>query len=119
MPAVTGPAVLLTRTAHGTLIAPVPTIVFGDFEWDADKAAENVRKHGVDFEEAATVFTDLNYLLVADDADEDRFLALGFSRLARVLVVVHIERAQRMRIISARRASAYERRIYEQRARPD
>ena len=68
---------------------------FGDFEWDEDKARSNLEKHRVSFEE--------------------RFIALGFSRLARLLFVVHLERGEKVRIISARRASRSERRTYEQR----
>lgn len=91
------------------------TVVFGDFEWDEEKATENLRKHGVTFEEAATVFLDLDYLLVADPTEPDRFVALGFSALARLLVVVHCERGERVRIISARRATSRERMTYEER----
>ena len=58
---------------------------------------------------------DLDYLLVPDQADQQRFLALGFSRLARLLVVVHIERGERVRIISARAATKPERETYAQR----
>lgn len=89
--------------------------VYGDFEWDLEKAADNRRKHGVSFEEAASVLLDLDYMLVPDTAHPGRFLALGFSRLARLLVVVHCERAERVRIISARRATGRERRTYGER----
>jgi hypothetical protein len=91
------------------------TIVFGDFEWDAAEAASNAQKHGVRFEEASTVFLDLHYLLVADKSAPDRFVALGYSAMARMLVVVHAERGERVRIISARRATKTEARAYEQR----
>jgi uncharacterized DUF497 family protein len=91
------------------------TFVFGDFEWDADKARSNVGKHGVSFEEAATVFLDLDYLLIPDAGYSDRFLALGFSKRARLLAVVHIERAERIRILSARRATRTEAETYERR----
>ncbi len=90
-------------------------MVFGDFEWDEHKATHNERKHGVSFEEAASVFLDLDYLLVTDSTGPDRFVALGFSALARLLVVVHCERGERVRIISARRATTRERMRYEQR----
>ena len=95
------------------------TAVFGDFEWDEQKAAENVRKHGVSFEEAASVFLDLDYLLTADVADAERFVALGYSSLARMLVVVHCERHPRVRIISARPATRMERHTYDRRRAPD
>ena len=91
------------------------TVVFGDFEWDEQKAAANRSKHGVSFEEAASVFLDLDYLLVADALEPDRFVALGFSAFARFLVVVHCERVERIRIISARRATSRERVTYERR----
>ena len=94
------------------------TVVYEDFEWDSDKAASNVSKHGVSFEEASTVFGDLDYLLVPDTAERDRFLAVGFSALARILVVVHIERGERLRIISARRATRTETETYERRRSP-
>lgn len=95
------------------------TVVFGDFEWDSLKAEANLEKHQVSFEEAATVFLDLDYVLVPDGLDEGRFLALGFSQLARMLVVVHLERSERIRIISARRATRRERLSYEERGRSD
>lgn len=83
----------------------MPTIRFGDFEWDEEKAEENLRKHSVSFEEAASVFLDLDYLLIADVADPERLIALGFSSVARILVVVHCERRDTVRIISARAAT--------------
>lgn len=91
------------------------TVTFGDFEWDEDKASANTAKHDVTFEEAATVFLDLEYLLLPDDVDPERFTALGMSGQARVLFVVHCERAEKVRIISARRATGRERETYEQR----
>lgn len=54
----------------------VPTVVFGDFEWDAKKAAENLAKHGVSFEEGASVFLDADYLILQDRGEPDRFIAL-------------------------------------------
>ena len=95
------------------------TVTFGDFEWDADKAAANAVKHGVTFEEAVTVFLDLDYLLVGDTLEQGRFAALGMSRQPRVLFVVHCERGERLRIISARRATRRERETYERRRNPD
>jgi uncharacterized DUF497 family protein len=93
----------------------VATVPFGDFEWDADKAAANAAKHGVTFEEATTVFLDLDYLLIRDVLEPERFVAIGMSSQARVLFVVHCERGQRLRIISARRATRRERETYERR----
>jgi uncharacterized DUF497 family protein len=86
------------------------------FEWSAAKAAANVRKHGVTFEEARTVFYDEAAVQFFDEAhstSEDRFILLGMSSEARVLVVCHCERdGDVIRIISARRATANERRYY-------
>ena len=84
------------------------------FEWDEDKNASNQRKHGVKFEEGAEVFFDA--ASVFDDASvggERRDSVIGFSLSARVLLVVFIERGERTRIISARRATAQERNDYE------
>jgi uncharacterized DUF497 family protein len=94
----------------------VSDAVFGVFEWDAAKAAINLEKLGVSFEEGASVFSDLNYVLVADPAKPDRFIALGYSSLARLLVVVHCERGERIRIITARRATRAEAIDYERRS---
>lgn len=91
------------------------TVVFGDFEWDPEKALSNAAKHKVTFQEAASVFLDLDYLLVRDEDSSDRFVALGMSTRARVLFVVHCERADRLRIISARRATRPESECYERR----
>lgn len=91
------------------------TIEHGDFEWDDAKATANLRKHGISFEEAATVFADPAYILLPDVVRPGRFLALGLSGLARVLVVVHIEKGLHVRIISARKATSTEERTYERR----
>jgi uncharacterized DUF497 family protein len=96
----------------------VATITFGDFQWNAEKAEANHAKHGVTFEEAATVFLDLDYLLVPDASSPERFVAMGISVKARILFVVHCERAKRTRIISARRATRTERGTYEKRQKP-
>jgi uncharacterized DUF497 family protein len=97
----------------------VATVAFGDFEWDADKATANRAKHGVAFEESATVFLDLDYLLIRDAVVADRFVALGMSNQARVLLVVHCEQGEKVRIISARRATRRERETYERRRDTD
>ncbi len=95
------------------------SIQFGDFEWDAEKAQSNLQKHGVSFEEAASVFLDLDYLVAADATSPDRFVALGYSSLARMLVVVHCERGESVRIISARTATRSERASYDRRREHD
>jgi len=85
--------------------------------WDPAKAILNLRKHGVDFEEAATVFRD-PLLLVLPDLEhsqvEERWIALGRSVRQLLLVVVHTEDPRTIRIISAREAEPRERRQYEQ-----
>ncbi len=86
---------------------------FITFEWDDAKAASNIEKHGVGFEEASTVFYDPHALLIDDEGhsqDEKRFVILGISDVARVLTVCHCyrEAIDRVRIISARRATKRE-----------
>jgi uncharacterized protein len=88
------------------------------FEWDEAKSAENLRKHGVSFEEAETVFADPLSKTLPDpthSAGEERFLKIGYSRLGRLLVVSYTERADKTRVISARKATLTERRLYEER----
>jgi len=83
-------------------------------EWDEDKAAANLRKHGVDFADAATVLEDEAALTMPDDhPEEDRWVTLGMDALGRVLVVVYTWREDEPRLISARKASRTERRQYE------
>jgi uncharacterized DUF497 family protein len=87
------------------------------FEWDADKALANLRKHGVRFDEAETVFGDPLSKTISDplhSAEESRFVTTGLSNLGRVLVVVHADSDDRIRIISARLITAGERRTYEE-----
>ena len=86
-------------------------VVFGEFEWDATKAATNTRKHGVRFEEAVAVFADPSALYEEDD-DPDRVRTIGLSADGRVLLVVSTERLARTRIISARRAEPDEQARY-------
>lgn len=88
-----------------------------NFEWDESKAALNLRKHGVSFEEAASVFSDpLAYTFADPDHSlgEERLLTFGHSRTSRLLAVIHSERGRAIRIISARTATRHERGIYEQ-----
>ena len=87
------------------------------FEWDPQKAGRNLAKHGVPFEEAATAFGDPLGRITSDprhSVDEERFVLLGFWRGQRLLAIMFAERAQAIRIISARRATPRERRDYEQ-----
>jgi uncharacterized DUF497 family protein len=87
------------------------------FEWDAAKAAANLKKHGVSFEEAVTVFGDPLALNMPDplhSGDEERHLVLGLSTAQRLLVVAYGERGEQTRIISARKATRGERHDYEE-----
>lgn len=87
-----------------------------EFEWDLRKAERNLAVHGVSFDEASTVFGDL-LAATADDSVhsevENRFVTIGQSSSGRLLVVIHAERGERIRLISARTASRRERRQYE------
>lgn len=88
------------------------------FEWDGSKATENIRKHGVSFEEAKSVFYDEFAIQFYDDEnsqlEEDRFLLLGQSIESRILLICHCERGEGeiVRIISARPATRKERQHY-------
>ena len=87
------------------------------FEWDAAKAASNLKKHGVSFHEAQSVFYDdfaLQFFDEAHSAAEERFLMLGMSADTRLLLVCHCEReaGSVIRIISARKATKREQRFY-------
>ena len=86
------------------------------FRWDESKAAENQRRHGVSFEEAATVFDDPLFVLQdASRNEEQRDAVIGFSSAGRLLTVVHIEvEGEFIRIVSAWRASAAEEAFYDQ-----
>jgi len=89
------------------------------FEWDAAKAARNLAKHGIMFEEAGSVFGDRLGRITPDprhSVDEDRYVLLGYSRRQRLLAVMFAERGEAIRIISARRATRRERRDYEEKA---
>ncbi len=86
-----------------------------EFEWDPRKAAANLRKHGVDFADAATVlYDDLAVTVPDDDPDEGRCVTMGMDALGRLLVVVYTWRGKRARLISARHATGPERRRYEE-----
>ncbi len=86
-----------------------------EFEWDDDKARANARKHGVTFEEAAQAFLDPFFQQgEASVTGERREFLLGYSMAQRLLLVIHLERTMRIRIISARPATRHERKIYEE-----
>jgi len=86
------------------------------FEWDREKAKKNLRKHRESFDEAMTVFYDPLSATFNDpdhSIDEERFITIGYSPHGRLLVVSHTERGKTIRIISARSATAHERKRHE------
>jgi uncharacterized DUF497 family protein len=86
-----------------------------NFEWDPNKAKSNYKKHGIRFADAVGVFEDENAITVQDEYDsEDRYITIGIDFLSRILVVVYTFREVVIRIISARKATARERRMYEE-----
>lgn len=92
------------------------TVRFGDFEWDDQKAALNLAKHGVSFIDATYAFLDDAALDFADELHQDRLILLGVSITSGLLYIIYAERAgDVVRIISARKATKHERRRYEQR----
>jgi uncharacterized DUF497 family protein len=87
-----------------------------EFEWHAGKAAENLQKHGVTFEEALTVFGDPPASTIPDpdhSLGEQRFVTVGLASSQRLVVVCHTDRGDSIRLISARRANRRERNAYE------
>jgi len=87
------------------------------FVWDEEKSKRNVRKHGVTFEEAKTVFNDPFAITITDpdhSREEERFLDIGLSSRERLLVVWYTEREEKIRIIGCRRATPFERKTYEE-----
>ena len=87
-----------------------------EFEWDPRKAAESVRKHRVSFKEASTVFGDVLSTTVLDPdhfSEEHRYITVGRSGRG-LLMVAHVDRGKRIRIISVRKLTASERRAYEE-----
>jgi uncharacterized DUF497 family protein len=88
-----------------------------EFEWNSDKASRNIKKHGVSFNEAASVFADplgMDFPDPQHSLGESRYVMIGLSEWGRLLVVAHTERGDRIRIISARRATSQEQRFYEE-----
>ena len=87
------------------------------FDWDPTKARRNFRKHRIDFDEASTVFADTLSITIPDpdhSEDDERWVTIGLSNRDRILVVVHTEKDETIRLISARRADRPERRTYEE-----
>lgn len=88
-----------------------------EFEWDPKKNEANIRKHGVAFSEAATVFSDVLSMTVPDpdhSQEEDRYIIIGLSGQNRPVMVAHMERGECIRIISARELTRSEKRNYEE-----
>ena len=88
-----------------------------DYEWDQEKGTSNLEKHGVSFEEAATVFSDPLYVDFYDpdhSVDEHRYLIMGQSTAGRLLIVSYTDRDDLVRLISAREVTASERKLYEE-----
>ena len=88
-----------------------------EFEWNPEKATLNLEKHGVSFQEAATVFNDPLSVTFPDpdhSIRENRYVIIGLSRFEQLLVVAHTDRGEKIRIISARNATRQEKRFYEE-----
>ena len=87
-----------------------------EFQWDEEKAKGNLKKHGVSFEEGATIFNDPMIATILDpdhSEDEERFISIGMSVIRRLLSVIHTYRKDRLRLISARKATKAEKKNYE------
>lgn len=87
------------------------------FEWDKQKADTNLKKHGVTFQEAASVFGDVLSITYPDpdhSIRENRFITVGISRFGRVLIISHTDRGKNVRIINARKTTRKEHKYYEE-----
>ena len=87
-----------------------------EFEWDDEKAIGNLKKHAVSFEEGTTIFNDPLIATIPDpdhSIEEERYISIGISVQGQLLVVVHTEREERIRLISCRKATGAERKTYE------
>jgi len=87
-----------------------------EFEWDQEKAESNLKKHGVSFDEAATIFNDPGITTISDldhSEDEERYVSIGKSVIRRLLSVIHTYRKERIRLVSARKATKAEKKNYE------
>ena len=84
------------------------------YEWDSKKAISNLKKHGIDFADAVIVLEDERAITIPGDyPDEERFITVGIDSFGRILVVIHTWRENRIRIISARKATAKEIKQYK------
>lgn len=87
-----------------------------EFAWDDEKAESNLKKHGVSFDEGATIFNDPGVATISDpdhSEDEERYISIGKSVIRRILTVIHTYRKERIRLISARKATKAEKKNYE------
>ena len=85
------------------------------YQWDKYKAASNLQKHGIEFADAVSVFSDDLAIIIPDNRfDEDRFVAIGMDAFGKILVVVFTWRSEDIRLISARLAERRERKQYEE-----
>ena len=87
-----------------------------EFEWDDEKANSNLKKHGVNFDEAATIFNDPRIATISDpdhSEEEERYVSIGMSVIMRLVSVIHTYRKERIRLISARKATKAEKKNYE------
>lgn len=87
-----------------------------EFEWDEEKAKSNLKKHSVSFDEAATIFNDPRIATISDPdhaESEERYVSIGKSVIMRILSVIHTYRKERIRLISARKATKAEKKNYE------
>src|SRR5512139_3828709 len=92
-------------------------IVKSTFEWDPAKAEKNISKHDIDFDEASSIFDDPLFITFLDEEhsiDEERYITIGLSNKGRILLVAHAERDNRIRIISARKATKNEEKFYQE-----
>lgn len=88
-----------------------------NFEWEPHKSASNLRKHAISFSEAVTIFNDELSITVSDpdhSKEEDRYITIGWSNRARLIMVSHTDRNNHVRIISARELTQVERKAYEE-----
>lgn len=93
----------------------VHTILEMVYQWNRDKAAANLRKHGINFADAVFVFSDDLAITIADERfDEERFVTIGMDAFGRILVVVYTMRDDEIRLISARKATRQEQQQYEE-----
>ena len=95
----------------------IGAVVKPNFEWDPDKAEKNISKHDVDFVEASSIFDDPMFITFLDEEhsiDEERYITIGLSIKGRILLVAHAERDDRIRIISARKATKNEEKFYQE-----